>query len=453
MTVMEVIFCCIAIYIIAVFCVVVFKKCSVKDATIICRDFVLDIVKYLFAPTPQPEVSYPLCIGSDGYQIVPDLVDGEFNEIEKNFDVCYCDGFGLSKDGSYMQYRFPIQRKKDAFPDKELQMLVQKKTERIAVKYLQQAGINISAEAVTLVELQANFLYVVFALNQTGIENIANRKKILRRQLNERSQQLRVLFEEWGKGELFYGYLKEPYENEGLTIPIKLPIESHCHALFSGASGSGKSQALTLLTGCLLQERADSVDVWICDFKKMDFAFLEDYSNYYSGKSCFDGIMGYYKKFSDVREHGMSDGKRSLLIFDEYPAFINYLQMQDKLNKTKKASEILGAIAEILMMGRGLSSGFGVWIVTQRADASLFANGARDNFMITCVLGRISKEQKTMLFAGEDLPEEKIYGAGEGLLLADGHGLMEVKFPLIKNLSDWQNHIRDILIKADAIEE
>lgn len=450
MKIMEIVFCFISFFIIAVFLVVLIEKCSIKEATIKCRNFVWDIVKYLFAPTPQPELGYPLYIGFDGYKIVPDLVDGEFREIEKNFDVCYCDGSSLLKDGSCIRYRFPIQRKKDTLDDRELSLLVQRQIEKIAFRYLQRENNNISAETVTLVELQPNFLYVAFALNQTGIEHITNRKRILRRQMYEKVQP-KMMVEDWGRGQMFYGYLKKPYENENLILPIKLPIESHCNALFSGASGSGKSQALTLLMGCLLQERADSVDVWICDFKKMDFVFLEDYSNYYSGKNCFNGVMEYYKIFTDAREHGRKNGKRSLLIFDEYPAFINHLQMQDKINKTKEASEILGAIAEILMMARGL--GFGIWIVTQRADSLFFNNGARDNFMITCVLGRISKEQKTMLFAGEDLPEEKIYGAGEGLLLADGHGLMEVKFPLIKDLSDWQNHIRDILIKADEIGE
>ena len=63
-------------------------------------------------------------------------------------------------------------------------------------------------------------------------------------------------------------------------------------------------------------------------------------------------------------------------MFDEYPAFISRLQMQDKQEKTKKAGEVLNMVSEILMLGRGI--GFGVWIVTQRADASLFSGGSRE---------------------------------------------------------------------------
>lgn len=82
--------------------------------------------------------------------------------------------------------------------------------------------------------------------------------------------------------------------------------------------------------------------------------------------------------------------------------------------------------------------------MTQRADASLFSNGARDNFMIIVGLGRMSREQKGMIFSGEDLPD-KIYHQGEGMLLADGQALKEVKFLKIRNVVDWKWHIRQIL--------
>ena len=102
----------------------------------------------------------------------------------------------------------------------------------------------------------------------------------------------------------------------------------------------------------------------------------------------------------------------------------------------------MSAISELLCLGRGIQ--FYTWIVTQRADNSLFANGARDNFMVVIGLGRLSKEQKSMLFSGEELPE-RIYKKGEGILLADGHPLQEVKFPFIRNIDDWKKHIHAIL--------
>ena len=153
--------------------------------------------------------------------------------------------------------------------------------------------------------------------------------------------------------------------------------------------------------------------------------------------------MAYYESFCNAREQGQGTA-RHLLVCDEYPAMINYLTTCDKRDKTKRAGDILGAIAEILMLGRGI--GYGAWIVTQRADASLFANGARDNFMIVLGLGRMSKEQKGMIFAGEELPD-KIYHQGEGCLLADGHPLYEVAYPRIRNIVDWKKNIKEIIMK------
>ena len=225
-------------------------------------------------------------------------------------------------------------------------------------------------------------------------------------------------------------------------VPLSLPIKSHCHALLTGSSGSGKSYALMYLLGCLLQETSE-IDVYFCDFKNSeDFSFLKGYPHYYSGNECYKGVMTYYEKFCKARTVGRPP-KRHILIFDEYPAFINYLSIKDKQEKTKNAGDILGAVAEILMLGRGIS--YGVWIVTQRADASLFANGARDNFMIVVGLGRMSKEQKGMLFSGEELPD-KIYHQGEGCLLADGYPLYEVAYPQIRNITDWKRHIKEVLM-------
>ncbi|WP_164880434.1 FtsK/SpoIIIE domain-containing protein [Clostridium manihotivorum] len=238
-----------------------------------------------------------------------------------------------------------------------------------------------------------------------------------------------------------WGFHMDLFTNYNLTIAIKHDISSHNHCLITGSSGSGKSYALLYLLGMLLKSEP-TIKVYFCDFKNSnDFNFLKDYEHYYSGNKCYKGIMDYYKAFTEARVSGNSD-TRHILICDEYPAFINYLQMKDKQDKTKYATDILSAVSEILMLGRGI--GFGIWIITQRADNSLFNNGARDNFMIIVALGRLSREQKSMLFSGEELPD-KIYRQGEGILLADGYELKEVKYPKINNVSDWKRHILSVI--------
>lgn len=238
-----------------------------------------------------------------------------------------------------------------------------------------------------------------------------------------------------------FGFNMGIFHDTGLKIPIQLDLSEHCNLLLTGCSGSGKSYALLYLLGSVLKSNKE-IEVYLCDFKNsLDFAFLEGYPHYYSGDNCYEGITEYYESFCHARQK-RDFAKKHLLICDEYPALINYLQGKDKANKTKLATDILSAISELLCLGRGIN--FYTWIVTQRADNSLFANGARDNFMVVIGLGRLSKEQKSMLFSGEELPE-RIYQKGEGIILADGHPLQEVKFPFIKNIDDWQQHIHAIL--------
>lgn len=243
---------------------------------------------------------------------------------------------------------------------------------------------------------------------------------------------------------MVFGYEREFFVRYGLMIPIQLAIATYPHVLITGSSGSGKSISLLFLIGKLLQNDP-SVVLYMCDFKNSDdFSFLDGYEHYYTGENCYSGIMDYYQNFSQIRaDRTRQNQKRYLLIFDEYPAFINFLSMKDKAEKTKFANDVLGAIAEILMLGRGISCG--IWLLTQRADSTLFSNGSRDNFMVIIGLGRMSKEQKGMVFPGQEIPDET-FSAGEGMLLADGKKIIAVKYPLIQNVSDWKQHIFDILI-------
>lgn len=95
-------------------------------------------------------------------------------------------------------------------------------------------------------------------------------------------------------------------------------------------------------------------------------------------------------------------------------------------------------VSEVLMLGR--SYGFGIWLVMQRPDSSFLSNGARDNFHSTITLGNMSKEAKSMLYSGEELPE-RVYKAGEGVCWIDGIGIKEIKFPKIRDMPSLEARI------------
>ena len=234
-------------------------------------------------------------------------------------------------------------------------------------------------------------------------------------------------------------------------------LGSHPHALITGGSGSGKSQAILFTLGRMLKECHEhglNVELYLCDFKySEDYQFLSDasYPHYFGGLDCYNGIMGFYHNFSETRnKQGQDKTKHHFLIIDEYQALITYHTMKDKQDKTKYSAEILSAIAEILMMGRNTQSGvWHLWVVTQVASATLFSNGTRENFMITLGLGNLSKEQKGMIFPGQELPDRR-FKPGQGMLLADGYEIQEVIFPLIKDVEQWKNNILDLLLPCDT---
>lgn len=250
-----------------------------------------------------------------------------------------------------------------------------------------------------------------------------------------------------------WGFDREVLGQYNISDPVFLGSGSHPHALITGSSGSGKSQALLFIIGRMLQafyENDEEVDFRLCDFKSSeDYQFLEEisYPKYYGGLDCYDGIMAFYKDFSESRmKKEIGKKKHHFLIIDEYQACVSYYSMKDKRDKTKYSSEILSAVSEILMLGRNTRSGvWHIWVVTQVASATLFANGTRENFMITLAMGNLSREQKGMIFPGQELPDRR-FKPGEGMLLADGFEIKEVIFPLIRNVADWKMHIGKILM-------
>lgn len=226
--------------------------------------------------------------------------------------------------------------------------------------------------------------------------------------------------------------------------PLYLPIETHPNYIISGSSGSGKSYGVLYLIGNLLQSDPNTI-MYICDFKNSeDLEFLNGYPYYFSGNDSYDGVMQFYQTFCDARIQGRNR-TRYILVIEEYPALVSYLSTCDKKNKTKKAGYILSAVSEILMLGRGLS--FGIWIVCQRPSATLFEGGARDNAMVILNYGRMSKEQKSILFSGEEI-SDRVYKPGEGVLLADSHPIYDnYCTPRIRNLVDWKKNIKHELMK------
>lgn len=379
----------------ATVCVKYSRKCSLEEAVIEVTTYFIkyivqpmrwickEVWKELFGTSTQP-VEYPTHIGLNGDNLDEAMVEKECSDLIELFRFCRCAKITVQRNfyGYYFSMILPQNINND---DESYKALIQKVAEKNVAEHMRLYSNPGSRDAADLVltRLFKDHLEVYTARNEAGVQMIAETKKQMRLALikAQRREEGSVVIEEvWEKPDsnrMVWAYDRDTAYNFQMKLPVESELDSHVHLLLTGSSGSGKSVALLFLLGKRLQADPDTC-VYVCDFKNSaDFRFLakKNYPYFFAGDDCFRGIMQFHERFNEARQSGET-GRRFLLVFDEYPAFISRLQMQDKQEKTKKAAEVLNMVSEILMLGRGI--GYGVWIVTQRADASLFSGGSRD---------------------------------------------------------------------------
>lgn len=241
------------------------------------------------------------------------------------------------------------------------------------------------------------------------------------------------------------GYDLDRWTQEGNRQPISVNLEKNPHWLICGNSGSGKSYLLLMLLRNLLVEYGTNIKLWFCDFKSSDdFAFMREYSHYYTGDDCSEGVDNFYAEYQRVKNGEVQDGIIRLLLFDEWAGFQVWETQKDK----KVAEKYKRYLLEILLMGRSMQCG--VWIIMQRNDAK-YIDG-REQFFVTIVLGKMSREMKQMILQGDEIEQKPFYSCGEGIVRKDELGTRFLKVPRLRNVTNVQRQIRDCLQQVDTAE-
>lgn len=249
---------------------------------------------------------------------------------------------------------------------------------------------------------------------------------------------------------MIFGYDLEDWKQFQIKnqVEIVLPKKTS-NILIAGKSGSGKSLSARWYLWQLLHNRESFV--YIADYKAgEEYEAFEGSLSYASGEKAFDMINDFYQFFTEVRNKKLRLKEHVSLFIEEWFGLLTYAENQSKKLKT----ESMAKIGEILAVGRGLN--IGVIVVLQRADASLFNSGTREQFQCVCSFGRCSAEQFRMLgFNGElESNPTSQYGAGEALVLIDGQdAVREIKVPLIKNEETLCQQIRYYLDKQPTITD
>lgn len=284
-------------------------------------------------------------------------------------------------------------------------------------------------------------LHIVFAYNNDGYRKIQQifeiRKKLLTRAKPYHKPCTTFDFNtNANTSKLIMGIFYETWYQYGIKQPYVIDLKTHPHLLITGASGSGKSYALTFYLHQLLHKKKTHA-LWLTDFKgSKDFTFLSsiDGVHYATTDNVYHTILKYSEVFTNAKDRNIMPTRNQTLVIDEYPAFITSLLMEDK----KKAEQIKSIIANILMQGRDVNSiTFNLIVTAQRADASLLFNyGVRDNFHVWLALGQLSSEGKAMICDSPSELPKTIYHQGEGIIKVDGKPIEEILVPEIQNLGN-----------------
>ncbi len=246
------------------------------------------------------------------------------------------------------------------------------------------------------------------------------------------------------------GYYLEDLKQYGMKVPKVVTLGKNvAHLLICGKSGSGKSMSALWYLWQLLESGESAV--YIVDYKGgQEYEAFEGSPSYASGSQAFTMVEQFYQFFTAVRDNHIRLEKHVTLLVEEWLGLLTYAETQDK----KLKSALMAKVGEILAVGRGLN--IGVILCVQRADASLFSNGAREQFQAIIAFGRTSSEHFRMLGFSGDMEENPTgsYKAGQALCMIDGQeGPAEIIVPLIRNSVNMSIRARRLLDRQPRLDE
>ena len=205
---------------------------------------------------------------------------------------------------------------------------------------------------------------------------------------------------------------------------VTIDIESHCHWLVVGSTGSGKSIASASIIARIMKY-TDSKLI-LCDFKGDEtLNRLSGNPNYYRYLDCYEGLTMAYNALQD-RQNGGCTVQPIYIWFDEFSGFIQSLE--------KKQAEIAKSmLGQILLMGR--SKGIRVMCTLQRADSSNFPLGARSQFGVCLGLGNLDPDGADMVYRDFKKLCKPDRGRAKGYVLIDGNNFKAITIPNFKSMS------------------
>ncbi|MBE7727479.1 MAG: hypothetical protein E7244_24800 [Enterocloster citroniae] len=193
--------------------------------------------------------------------------------------------------------------------------------------------------------------------------------------------------------------------------------------------------------------------LYLSDFKQgKEYRALQGSASYSCADDAVSMIQDFYRLYSFMRQSPALSLPHVTLVIEEWFGLLGYIEGQDK----KKKTDLMAKVGEILALGRGIGNGIGVILMVQRADSSNFSAGSREQFQNIVSYGRLSKEQKAMLFTDSEIFNDGIrnYKPGQGVALIDGQGdCVEIIVPWVPEQGRLLQKIREYMDNQPSIQE
>lgn len=137
--------------------------------------------------------------------------------------------------------------------------------------------------------------------------------------------------------------------NRGQPTPVSIDINRYFALIIAGPSGVGKSTFLRRLVG-LISFYDETAEAYFMDFKADEDMFSMTGNHVARGFDCLELFETVYQRFYARLNKQENIAHNLYLIFDEWQAFLAYLEQTDK----KKHKDVLSKMLMMNSMGRSL---------------------------------------------------------------------------------------------------
>ena len=205
--------------------------------------------------------------------------------------------------------------------------------------------------------------------------------------------------------------------NRGQPTPVSIDINRHYASIVAGPSGSGKSTFIRRLVG-LISFYDETAEAYFMDFKADEDMFSMTGDHVARGFDCLELCETTYKRFEARLDKQEQNSHNLYLIFDEWQAFLAYLEQTDK----KKHKDVLSKMLMMNSLGRSL--GLRIILSSQRFLMSDLPGRYNFNCIISLSTSFLmSTNNRQLLFPDMEKDEVVVKPRGYGYFQLEGESV------------------------------